>query len=660
VHAIEISFPAKQREEEQMPKRILGLALAVALAGATNLLAAGGKVGTIHKVGTVNLQALSHPGGNRVAPDETGLETMEGPETNSSFQRFSSGAVNRSRVPASHVPSPPSVEPTFPGSFGFNGIRHKTQRLDVDGGNQFSLEPPDQGLAVGDCLADDCGGTQTTYVMDSVNLAIAVRDSSTGAVLAEAALNPIFAGDSAIIRGNPTVYGEFLSDPKCYYDPTIHRWFVTILEIDTNPLTGAFTGRSSVRIAVSQSSNPRGVYYIYSIDTTNDGTNSTPSHPNCPCFGDQPLIGADQYAFWFTTNEFPISGPGFNQAQVYAIDKAAMAAGGAAKFQLISPGGLEEGYSYTVQPATIPPGGAFDTSNDGTQYFLSALEFFGTLDNRIAIWAATNTSSITTTPAITLKYGIIQSEVYGPPPIAQQPLVTPGQFCNANPWSQEQVPLPFSFLLPTACELGLGGILFGPPVNVHEPLVKTNDDRMQQVLYANGRLWSTLTTVAKTKNGPTRTAGAYFIVNPSVDGSGMPSGTIHKQGYIAVNNTSVAFPTFGANSSGEGVIGMSLIGPNLLPSAAWVKVDDDPANPPGDVVIAGSNSDAEQTGFGLLPDDGFTGYFVYDDPRAARWGDYGGTATDSSGNVWTANEYVPILSRSVLANWGTFISKVAP
>jgi hypothetical protein len=395
---------------------------------------------------------------------------------------------------------------------------------------------------------------------------------------------------------------------------------------------------------------------LFALDTTND--NGAPDHAGCPCFGDQPLIGADGNAFWFTTNEFGLV-RGFNGAQIYAVDKAALAAGAATvNIQLISGGALEEGISYTVQPATIPPGGSFDASHGGTQYFLSTLEFFGGLDNRIAIWAATNTSSISSSsPAIVLKHSIIQTEVYGQPPIAQQPLVTPGQFCDSNPWGQAGSD---GFLLRVACELGLGGILFVPPINVHEELIKTNDDRMQQVLYANGHLWSTLCTVVKTQNGPTRTAAAFFIVDPSVDSGGTPSGTIHKQGYIAVNNTSVAFPTFGANSAGKGVIGMSLIGPNLLPSAAWVKVDDNPADAPGDVTIAGSNVSPTATGLGLLPDDGFTGYAVYDDPRAARWGDYGGSATDSSGNVWTANEFIPILSRSALANWGTFISKVTP
>jgi hypothetical protein len=639
-----------------MTRRLLGLGIAVALSGATSLLAAGGKAEQIQPVGTVNLQSLAPPEDDSVLSAETGFETSEGPETNSSFQKFISGAVNRARVPSSQVPSVRGVDPIFPGSFGFNGLRHKNQRLDVDGGNQFSLEPPDQGFAVGDCLATDCG-SKTTYVMDSVNLAIAVRNSSTGAAVATASLNQFFGVASAFIRPSGP-FGPFLSDPKCYYDPSVSRWFVTVLEIDTNPTTGALLNKSSVRIAVSANSNPIGAYNLYSVNTTNDGTGlaPNPTHTNCPCFGDQPLIGADGNAFWITTNEFGLV-RGFNGAQIYAVDKAALVAGGSANVQLISGGALEEGISYTVQPATIPPGGSFDASHGGTQHFLSALEFFGGLDNRLAIWAATNTSSISSSPAIVLKHSIIQTQVYGQPPIAQQPLVTPGQFCDSNPFAQVGSD---GFLLRVACELGLGGIFFVPPVNVHEELVKTNDDRMQQVLYANGRLWTTLCTVVKTQNGPTRTAAAFFIVDPSVAGDGTPSGTIHKQGYIAVNNTSVAFPTFGANSSGRGVIGMSLIGPNLLPSAAWVKVDDNPANAPGDVAIAGSNTSRTATGLGLLPDDGFTGYAVFDDPRAARWGDYGGSATDSSGNVWTANEFIPILSRTAFANWGTFISKVTP
>ena len=33
---------------------------------------------------------------------------------------------------------------------------------------------------------------------------------------------------------------------------------------------------------------------------------------------------------------------------------------------------------------------------------------------------------------------------------------------------------------------------------------------------------------------------------------------------------------------------------------------------------------------------------------------------DESGAVWVANEYVPNAARTLLTNWGTFISKVQP
>jgi hypothetical protein len=37
----------------------------------------------------------------------------------------------------------------------------------------------------------------------------------------------------------------------------------------------------------------------------------------------------------------------------------------------------------------------------------------------------------------------------------------------------------------------LNGTLLGASFNIHAPLVDTNDDRMQQVMFADGKLWST-------------------------------------------------------------------------------------------------------------------------------------------------------------------------
>src|SRR3989441_9542935 len=79
-------------------------------------------------------------------------------------------------VPAAHVPRPESkqVASTNPGFSGFLGLTHRDQRL-ADSGNQFSLEPPDQGLCVG-------GGR----VIDTINTVFAVYDATTGAKLSPA------------------------------------------------------------------------------------------------------------------------------------------------------------------------------------------------------------------------------------------------------------------------------------------------------------------------------------------------------------------------------------------------------------------------------------------------------------------------------------------
>src|SRR5205823_4438596 len=122
-------------------------------------------------------------------------------------------------------------------------------------------------------------------------------------------------------------------------------------------------------------------------------TKGTPKNPGCPCLGDQPLIGADASGFFITTNEFPIFTPGFNGAQVYAVSKQALANAKEGSLPPVAffggPIALEEGIAYSVQPATVPPGGAYDAAHGGTQYFVSSLEFTGGLDNRIAVWAMT-------------------------------------------------------------------------------------------------------------------------------------------------------------------------------------------------------------------------------------------------------------------------------
>ena len=558
-----------------------------------------------------------------MSPTEVGLEVQP-------YHRGHNAADVRPAM-TSRLPLVPLSPPTAsgqvvvspdPGFSGFPGLTHYDQRF-ANSGNQFSLEPPDQGLCVGN-----------GFVMEAVNLALAVYNPSGTRLSGPMALSPFFGLPPVIDRSKtPPVRGPFLSDPRCYFDPDTQRWFVTVLEISTNPATGSFTNHSTLQIAVSQSSNPRGNYFLFALDSTDDGSNGTPNHANCPCLGDQPLIGADANGFYVSTNELPISGPGFNGAQVYAMSKSALAAGTLPPVVHFDTGAIPTpdagGVWYSIQPATSP---SHDSQSDA-EFFLSALDFHGALDNRLAVWALTNTSSLkTSTPMVTLKHVVIGSEVYGTPRTNAQ---------------QKSGPTPLRDSLGDA-----------------DPLeqLASNDDRMNQVVFAKGKLWSGVNTVA-TVGGEPLVASAFFVVKPSL-GSSALSASMDDQGYVAVAHENVLFPSIGVTANGAAAVVFTLAGPDYFPSAAYSPINASA----GDVRLAGP---------GIGPEDGFSGYAALQpngmsNGGVARWGDYSAAVADGDGNIWIATEYIGQTctdaqssadltcnkTRSQNANWGTFIGKL--
>ena len=509
-------------------------------------------------------------------------------------------------------PTPKNVVGTNPNFFGFAGL------TGFDSGlvNRFDLEPPDQGLAVGEGL-----------VVEAVNLVFAIYDTSGNRFAGPVSANA-FLGLPPAFNSVTKQYGPYLSDPKVYYDQALKRWFLTIFELDVNPVRGALTGRSHVYIAVSTSNLPLN-FRLLSIDTTDDGTLRTPAHPGCPCLPDQPLIGADKYGFYISTNEFGLFRNAFNGTQIYALSKTFLAEGGLPTVVHFSALPLAEGIAYSVQPAaslrfTNEPSG-------GVEYFLSSLDFRGTLDNRIAVWAMTNTSSLTDlSPKVKLQKAVISSEVYGQPPPAVQ---NPG-------------PYPYGTLLGKRLEL-----------------IDTNDDRMNQVVYEDGKLWAGVDTIVG--GGGTNPDGsediaragiAYFVVEPSVNDKGAVSATIVSQGYVAAPGAdSVMFPSIGVTPSGKAAMAFSLVGPTptrLFPGAFY------PSMAFTRLTLASGAGSIQLGAAGLNPDDGFSGYPLGSGPGVARWGDYSAAVADIDGSIWMAAEWIPDTTRTRYVNWGTYIGRI--
>jgi len=179
-------------------------------------------------------------------------------------------------------PSPNAVTTQNQNFSGFAGLDHFDSRF-ASNGNQFSGEPPDQGLCVGG-----------NFVIETINSVTAVYNASTHKMVAgPTSLSAFFDLPPEVIRSTPPVFFSETTDPRCYFDTATGHWFMTMLNLALDPVAGSFTGQTAVFIAVSQTSDPTGAWSVFSLNTTDDGNHNSPSHPGCPCVGDQPLIGAD-------------------------------------------------------------------------------------------------------------------------------------------------------------------------------------------------------------------------------------------------------------------------------------------------------------------------------------------------------------------------------
>jgi hypothetical protein len=527
------------------------------------------------------------------------------------------GSSSGLRPPPTSNPNPAgrNVKDASGSTFGWNGLTHFDQRTAGTGAylnTQFSTEPPDQGLCAGN-----------GFVVEVINTAIEVYDTSGNSLTGAVSLSQ-FMGVAPEIDRVTGITGPFIGDPRCTYDRKSGHWFVTTFDEDFGTNAGA-TDRYYNMMAISKTADPRGEWVVITYDVTDDGLNGTPNHAGCPCFGDQPLLGFDKYGVYQSTNEFGATA--FNGAQVYALPKDALIAaahGSLAPIPVvaINAGALPApsgGTWYSIQPATSYGSGDDQDGNSqggnwggssGTEFFLSALQFgvppYAVLDNRIAVWGLTNTSSLSSaTPRLNLSFQVIASETYGQP----------------NPAQQKPGPTPLGTSLGESLEL-----------------INTNDDRMNQVVYANGLLYSGVNTII---GDGTRTGIAWFAVAPGV-ARGNVFGAVAAQGYVAVDGENVIYPSIGV-SGDTGVLCFSLVGPDYFPSAGYVTL--------------GGSGPVRIVADGAAPDDGFTGYVAEGGDGVGRWGDYSAAVTDGN-NIWFANEYIPNSPRTVLANWGTWIGKV--
>ena len=529
----------------------------------------------------------------------------------------------------------------------WEGSNHFDSRYS-GGGNQFSGEPPDQGLCA-----------NNTREFEIVNQVVQVYTRSGTPLLAGTSGEPGFTGPIGItlnefygfppaIDRTTGVYGLFIFDVNCQYDSGANRWYVSAAAFDQDPATGDFTGRAHALLAVSTSGNPLGSFKVYDIDTTNDGTDGTPNH-NCDggfCFGDYPQLGFDANGVYITTNEFDLFGPNFHGAQLYALSKIDLLFGKASPrmqvLQNIVAPSVND-LAYTLMPvASLPQD--YEASHGGTMYFgMSQSPFVDGTANAVSLWRLTNTKSLSFKPNLSLAETSIPTAAYAVPPASQQkagdtPLldcVNGG--CFGGPFPQQAGPWPLDS---GPGKVGAGWLRNGVVYLVGgTALAGPGGANISQ----DGLTWEAADVHAGV---------AYVALRPSTWNSSVSR---LFQGSVDVKGQNLIYPSLAMNAAGKGAIGVTLSGPDWYPTSAYIPFST--FGPSGSVQIAAK---------GAGPNDGFSATIV--GGYRTRWGDYGAAATSPDGMLWVANEYIAQTcdldtylqddqtcgnTRTLYANWST-------
>ncbi len=546
------------------------------------------------------------------------------------------------------VPSVPigSGKPTK----SFQGLNHFDSRYS-DNGNQFSGEPPDQGLCAGN-----------GKVLEIVNSVLQVyKPNGTPLIEGEPlfpqagptglSLNEFFGVPTSFVRPDGP-FGPLMFDVSCLYDPEGRRWFVTSDENDLDPETGDFSGPTSVFVAVSTTANPLGAWNVYVVDTTNNGQNGTPDH-GCSstfCFGDYPQTGLDANGFYMSTNEFDNIGDGeFHGAQLYAFSKADMEAGdptpGSVYFENVLSAAADD-VAYTLQPANGMMAD-WDTRAGGTMYFGMSLSPYTEPDpaDSLSLYTLTHTATLdAANPDPVLTETEVPTDDYVVPPLSQQmggktPLlkcVNIGEDCIGTNYKFIKSPIPLD---------SGSGKFYGAWLH-HGVVYLTTSTELQGKGAAdynsrNGK-WTPINR---------RVGIAYFGVRPTPS---YHTASLEQQGVVAVARNNLVYPSIAIGPSGRGAIGVTLSGLDFNPTAAYIPFT--AGHAPTSVQIGG---------LGLGPDDGFTG--TGEGGFRPRWGDYGTATVSDSGSLWLAAEYIAQrcgfnqfvndttcgFTRTFYANWST-------
>jgi len=378
-------------------------------------------------------------------------------------------------------------------------------------------------------------------------------------------------------------------DPHLVYDTLSNRWIATC---DAAPKLAA----SKVFFAISKTSDPTGVWKFYSFVADAAGVN----------WADYPGFGVNSKWIAITNNMFPVAGGFGVGVKMWVIDKSTALAGGALTTTVFPTGFAGNG--FTLKPAVT-----FDATEPNLYIVHNGISSGGGATDYFQLSRLTGTAA---------------APRWSNVPDAAGPFPGTGIVDAIQRYNSTQV---------NAAQLG------------STRLISSNDPRVMNAVFRNGRLWFTHT--GGFPNEPavaTRTDMFWYEVNPrllNTTGKALiQSGTLFASKRV---NAGLLFPTVAVNKYNDAAFGFTVVDPTIY-ATAWVagRKSTDPAG-------------ASKSAFNLRTKAGLAPYFKTFGGSRNRWGDYSATMADplNNGDFWTIQEYADRPAGGA-ARWGTWWARV--
>jgi hypothetical protein len=389
----------------------------------------------------------------------------------------------------------------------------------------------------------------------------------------------------------------FTSDPRAFYDTQDGRFIAAALELEGS-IANSCPLVTRYWIAVSQTSNPNGVWNVYAFDMSLGTTN----------IADFTQIGLDSQRLTFSANMFSSDTLLDQYAEIFSVSKRDMEAGrdvtAPGFFNLTITGPAGAFVADIVQPTLV----VGEDDSLGAELFANTFNGFDPVSGHfcssdadacrgLGIWAMHSADGHA--PTLSFAY-VSNTGAYSFPPAADQPSCA--QCLDPSDLRISATPVVHDGFLYAAWETGVNnGTQVVPGILWSKVAPRLGDGRLRSA---------------------TQALGSYFAFS---------------------GDDAVVYPALMPDDQGNLFMVFDHMGATTNPEVRLTALHAGNFAAPGVLLKAGEASYRAGVCGGRIP--------------VCRWGDYSAASLDSldGGHVWVAGEYAN--ASGFRLNWGTFIAE---